>query len=77
MRQWTSTSLSSTALKKHESELREMEMRKQELQELSKQQRFRPSDEFATFKILKSVKDVMAVSIASLNSIEEEFLVVR
>jgi hypothetical protein len=34
-----------SALKKQESELREMEVRKRELQELSKEQRFRPSDE--------------------------------
>jgi sugar-specific transcriptional regulator TrmB len=63
------------ALKKHESELREMEMKKQELQELSRQQRFRPSDEFATYKILKSVKEVMAASISLVSSMEEEFLV--
>jgi sugar-specific transcriptional regulator TrmB len=42
-----------SAVKKHESELREMEARKQELQELSKNQRFRPSDEVLTFKIIK------------------------
>ncbi|MGB9212745.1 MAG: helix-turn-helix domain-containing protein, partial [Halobacteriota archaeon] len=42
------------ALKKHESELREMEARKRELQQLSQQQQFRPSDEVATFKILKT-----------------------
>jgi sugar-specific transcriptional regulator TrmB len=42
------------ALKKHEAELREMERRKQELQEMSKQQRFRPSDEFSTFKIINA-----------------------
>jgi sugar-specific transcriptional regulator TrmB len=41
-----------TALKKQESELREMEERKRELQELSQQQRFRPSDEVSTFKII-------------------------
>ncbi|MGB8311607.1 MAG: helix-turn-helix domain-containing protein [Halobacteriota archaeon] len=64
-----------TALKKHESELREMGMRKQELLEISKQQSFRPSDEFATFRILKSIKDVMAVSTTLLSSIEHEFLV--
>jgi sugar-specific transcriptional regulator TrmB len=63
------------ALKKHESELRQMEMRKLELQELSKQQRFRPSDEFATFKILKSVKETMAMSITLVNSLKEEYLV--
>ena len=48
------------AFKKHESEFREMEIRKQELQELSQQQRFRPSDEFATFKIIKNVKDPLS-----------------
>jgi len=65
-----------TALKKRESELREMEMRKQELQELSKQQRFRPSDEFSTFKILKSVREIVTVSISSLTSAEKELLFV-
>ena len=42
-----------SAMKKHESELREMEVRKRELQELAKQQRFRPSDNSSTFKMLK------------------------
>ena len=64
------------AVKKHESELREMEARKKELEELSRQQRFRPSDEVSTFKILKSVKELIAVSISSLASIEEELLYV-
>jgi sugar-specific transcriptional regulator TrmB len=48
------------AFKKRESELHELEKRKRELQEMSKQQRLRPSDEFHAFKILKSVKDVLA-----------------
>ncbi len=65
-----------TALKKHESELRELEIRKQELQELSKQQRFRPSDEFSTFKILRSVKEIVTVSISSLTSAKKELLFV-
>ncbi|MGZ4905065.1 MAG: TrmB family transcriptional regulator, partial [Halobacteriota archaeon] len=43
-----------SALKQHETELREMEMRKRELEELSRQQRFRPSDEVSTFKIIKT-----------------------
>jgi sugar-specific transcriptional regulator TrmB len=64
------------AVKKHESELREMEARKKELEELSRQQRFRPSDEVSTFKILKSVKELVAVSISSLDSIEAELLYV-
>ena len=63
------------AFKKQETELREMERRKQELQELSKQQRFRPSDEYSTFKILKSVKEVMATCITLVNSSEKEYLV--
>ena len=60
------------ALKKHETELHEMEMRKQELQELSNQQRFRPSDEFATFKILKSMRDVMSMTLSNVASVEKE-----
>jgi sugar-specific transcriptional regulator TrmB len=52
-----------SALKKQESELREMEARKRELQELAKQQRFRPSDEVATCKILKSIKEVIGVAL--------------
>ena len=47
------------ALKRHESELRDMEMKGQEIQELSKQQLFRPSDEFSTYKIIKSVKELL------------------
>jgi len=43
-------------LKKHETELREIEVRKRELQELSKQQSFRPTEEFCTFKIIKSLR---------------------
>jgi sugar-specific transcriptional regulator TrmB len=48
-----------SAVKKQESELREMEARKRELQELAKQQQFRPSDEVATFKIIKSLKELL------------------
>jgi HTH-type transcriptional regulator, sugar sensing transcriptional regulator len=62
------------ALKKQESELREMEVRKRELQELAKQQQFRPSDEVATFKILKSIKEVIATALPVFVSAEEEFL---
>jgi len=63
------------ALKKHEAELREMEIRKKELQELSNRQHFMPSDEFTTFKMLKSVKEVMATCITLVNSSEKEYLV--
>ncbi|MGZ7171521.1 MAG: TrmB family transcriptional regulator [Halobacteriota archaeon] len=65
-----------SALKKHESELREMERRKQELEELSRQQRFRPSDEVGTFKILKSMSEVMTVSLSTLTSAEKEWIAV-
>jgi sugar-specific transcriptional regulator TrmB len=64
------------ALKKHESELREMQVRKRELQELSRQQRFRPSDEVSTFKIIKNIKELVAVTIPLLDSSEEEWLMV-
>ncbi len=65
-----------SALEKYENELREMEQRKQELQELSKKQNFRPSDEFCTFKIIKSVKEFLAVTIPLLNTLKEEWLFV-
>jgi len=41
------------ALKKHEIELRETDAKKHELVELSQQHRFRPSDEFSLFKLIK------------------------
>ncbi len=61
------------AYKKHETELREMERRKQELQELSKQQRFRPSDEFSTFKIVKSVKELIGLAMPTLTTTVDEW----
>jgi sugar-specific transcriptional regulator TrmB len=63
-----------SALKKQESELREMEARKRELQELAKQERFRPSDEVSTFKIIKSNKELVAATIPLLDSMQEEWL---
>ena len=62
------------ALKRHECELREMEMREQELQELTQQQRFRPSDELTTFKIIKSVGEATAIVISIMASLEERLL---
>ena len=59
------------ALKKQESELREMERRKQELQEISKQQRFVPSDEFTTYRIIKSVKEAHAFPVFHVDVIDE------
>ncbi|MGZ4919265.1 MAG: TrmB family transcriptional regulator [Halobacteriota archaeon] len=65
-----------SALKKHEAELREMETRKRELEELSRQQRFRPSDEVATFKILKSMNEVMTATLSGVTAAEKEWIAV-
>ena len=64
----------SSVLKKQQSELREMEARKRELQELAKQQQFRRSDEVATFKILKNIREIVSTAIPIISSIEREFL---
>ena len=64
------------ALKRHETELRMMDQRKQELQELSKQQLFRPSDEFSTFKILKRSGDVLTLILSTMASTETEWVAV-
>ncbi|MGZ4847423.1 MAG: TrmB family transcriptional regulator [Halobacteriota archaeon] len=64
------------ALKRHESEMREMEMRKRELHELAQQQRFRPSDEVSTFKIVKNIKGVVAITTQLVTSLEMEMLYV-
>ncbi len=64
-----------SALQKQQSELREMEERKRELQELSQQQRFRPSDEVSTFKIIKSIKELIAVAMPLIDSMQEEWLI--
>jgi sugar-specific transcriptional regulator TrmB len=64
------------AVKKHESELHEMEARKRELQELSERQRFRPSDEVKTFKIIKSVKELVGISMPLTAACENEIILV-
>jgi sugar-specific transcriptional regulator TrmB len=64
-----------SALQKQQSELREMGERKRELQELSQQQRFRPSDEVSTFKIIKSIKELIAVAMPLIDSMQEEWLI--
>jgi sugar-specific transcriptional regulator TrmB len=65
-----------SALKKQESELREMEVRKRELQELSKQQIFRPSDDVSTFKIIKSVKELVATTVTLISAVNKGFIYV-
>jgi sugar-specific transcriptional regulator TrmB len=64
-----------SALQKQQSELREMEERKRELQELSQQQRFRPSDEVSTFKIIKSIKELVVAMLPILDSMQEDWVV--
>jgi sugar-specific transcriptional regulator TrmB len=62
-------------LTKQQTELREMEERKRELQELSQHQRFQPSDQVSTFKIIKSMKELIAVCIPLIESIHDEWLI--
>ena len=65
-----------TTVKKQESELREMEARKRELQELAKQQRFRPSDEVSTFKLIKSIKEMVTATMTLVSSAKRGFVYV-
>ncbi|MGZ8876281.1 MAG: TrmB family transcriptional regulator [Halobacteriota archaeon] len=64
------------ALKRHESEMREMEVRKRELQEIAQAQRFRPAGEAASFKILKTMKEVVTITLSALASAEEDWFAV-
>jgi sugar-specific transcriptional regulator TrmB len=61
---------------KREMELREMGQRKQELQEMLKQQRFMPSDGVTTFKIIKNIKESIALTMSLVTSCKEGFLFV-
>ncbi|HYA60697.1 MAG TPA: helix-turn-helix domain-containing protein [Candidatus Acidoferrum sp.] len=63
-------------LEKHKSELHEKEVMKQEIEELSNRQRVMLSDECFTFKIIKSMKDVMTMTLSNLASIEKEWTAV-
>jgi sugar-specific transcriptional regulator TrmB len=65
-----------SAVKRQESELREMEARKQELHELSERQRFRPSDEVATFKIIKSIKELVGIASPLAAATKNEVIIV-
>jgi hypothetical protein len=65
-----------SALKRQKNELREMEARKRELQELSQQQRFRPSEDVSTFKIIKSIKELVAAMLPILGSMREDWVMV-
>jgi len=63
-----------SALKEQESELREMEERKRELQELSRQASFRPSDEISTFRVLKTIKEIVSAATPVIEATQKEFL---
>jgi sugar-specific transcriptional regulator TrmB len=63
-----------SAVRKHEAELHEMEARKRELQKLAKEKHFRPSDDVSTFKVLKSLKEVVSIALPVVVSAEQEFL---
>ena len=53
-----------------------MQIRKRELEEILKQQSRKPSDEFYTYKIIKSVKEIVADSVSSLTSEKKELVFV-
>ncbi|MGZ4848918.1 MAG: TrmB family transcriptional regulator [Halobacteriota archaeon] len=63
-----------SALKKHEAELHEKERRKRALEELAQQQRFSPSDEVSTFKIIKSGKELLTISLPLVSALEKEWV---
>jgi len=65
-----------SALKKHQSELREMDERKRELQELAKQHRFRSDDKVTTFKIIKSVKELVTATLTLTSAVKNGFIYV-
>ena len=62
-----------SALKKREIELREMETRKRELQELSQHQHFTSLGEVATFKIIKSLKELIATIVPVITTLEKQW----
>jgi sugar-specific transcriptional regulator TrmB len=64
-----------SVLKKRESELLEMEGRKQELADLSTHLQFN-RNEVTTFKIIKSLGELVSVTIPLINSAQEELLFV-
>jgi sugar-specific transcriptional regulator TrmB len=62
-----------SAVKKRESELLGMEARKRELEELSRQLRFTQSDGVATFKIIKSLKELITTMLPIISKLEKEW----
>jgi len=64
------------ALKRYETELRDMEVKRQELEKLSRQQRFRPSDEFGSYKIVRGMREAVAVAAANTDLTERQIVFV-
>jgi len=62
-------------LKQRESELREMKQRKRERRELLQPRRSQSSDKASTCKIIKSIKELVTVSMPLIDSMQEEWLV--
>ncbi|MGZ4908657.1 MAG: hypothetical protein ACXV5F_08420, partial [Halobacteriota archaeon] len=65
-----------SALKKRETELREMEQRKRVLEELAREQRFRPPDEVSTFKVIKSIRELVSVTTSLVLSAHNGWVIV-
>jgi len=63
-----------SALEARQHEIREMEGTKQELEELLKDANFRASEEFCTFKVLNSIRDVMVTGSRLIASAEEDIV---
>ncbi|MGZ7169590.1 MAG: TrmB family transcriptional regulator [Halobacteriota archaeon] len=66
-----------SALKKHDAERHEMEQRKRELEELAQQERFHPSGEVSTFRIIKSTKEFITMMLPVMSSLETEWVAVN
>lgn len=62
------------AFQRLQQEMQEMERRKRKLEELSRQQRFRFSDEVSTYKMLKTTKEVVSTTILTIGHTNEEFI---
>ena len=61
-------------LKQHEAELREMEAKKRELQELARQESFRPREDISTFRVLRTLKEIVSIATPVINATQKEFL---
>ncbi|MGZ4903740.1 MAG: TrmB family transcriptional regulator [Halobacteriota archaeon] len=62
-----------SALKKHESELHEMERRKRELEELSRRHSVRSSDNASTFKIIKTIRELVTTMLPIVRTLADRW----